>query len=37
MVANHERMMHFAMIDTIVYGEERARALSNLPHELVVD
>jgi hypothetical protein len=29
-------MVHYAMIDTIVYEENGARALSSLPHELVV-
>jgi Xaa-Pro dipeptidase len=36
MVTNYESMVHFAMIDTIVYEENGARALSGLPHELVV-
>jgi len=36
MVTNYESMVHYAMIDTIVYEENGARALSSLPHELVV-
>ena len=36
MVTNYESMVHYAMIDTIVYEENGARTLSSLPHELVV-
>jgi Xaa-Pro aminopeptidase len=36
MVTNYESMVHYAMIDTIVYEADGARALSSLPHELVV-
>jgi Xaa-Pro dipeptidase len=36
MVTNYESMVHYAMIDTIVYEEDGARALSTLPHELII-
>jgi Xaa-Pro aminopeptidase len=36
MVTNFESIIHFSLIDTLVYEEHGARTLSALPHELAV-
>ncbi|GAB2449776.1 ectoine hydrolase DoeA [Nocardioides hungaricus] len=36
MVTNFESIVHFSLIDTLVYEEDGARTLSSLPHELIV-
>lgn len=36
MVTNFESIIHFSLIDTLVYEEGGARTLSALPHELIV-
>jgi Xaa-Pro aminopeptidase len=36
MVTNFESVLHFSLIDTLVYEEGGARTLSTLPHELIV-
>ncbi len=36
LVSNFESMIHFVMIDTLVYEEDGARTLSQLPHQIMV-